>query len=158
MKKQQSSPRWGKYLLLCTFLGFNCMAYAQADSWKDDKLTLRVSNVPLGALLNQVAKAANADIELSGVTLKGIDNPTTLNVKNLPLDKILWKLIGNQSVRRRYESGRHIIVESYEKKIKADSSNDFLIGGQVVDKKTGQPVIGATLLIKTGRNCIVPWI
>ena len=83
------------------------------DDWKNTKVTLRVSNEPLGKVLEQVAKQAEATIEFQEVALVGIASPTTLNVKEMPLDKVLGRLIGDQNILIRYEIGRHIIISSY---------------------------------------------
>lgn len=66
------------------------------DGWKEEKVTLRVSNETLGSVLTKVAKSVNADLIFQGVTLVGINDLTTLNVKDKPLDKVLGELIGNQ--------------------------------------------------------------
>lgn len=59
------------------------------DEWKEEKVTLRVSNETLGSVLTKVAKSVNADLIFQGVTLVGINDLTTLNVKDKPLDKVL---------------------------------------------------------------------
>ena len=46
--------------------------------WKNTKVTLRVSNEPLGKVLEKVAKQAEATIEFQEVALVGIASPTTL--------------------------------------------------------------------------------
>lgn len=80
------------------------------------KVTLRVSNETLGSVLTKVAKSVNADLIFQGVTLVGINDLTTLNVKDKPLDKVLGELIGNQNVRIDYQGGhRAIVISSYER-------------------------------------------
>lgn len=122
------------------------------DSWKDDKITLRVSNEPLGKILNLAAKAAKADIVFQGVSLVGINNPTTINVKDMPIDKVIGQLIGDQNVRVRFESGRHIIIEVYDKDRKADTAEAYVIGGVVMSADTNEPLIGATIIITDGAK------
>lgn len=86
------------------------------DGWKEEKVTLRVSNETLGSVLTKVAKSVNADLIFQGVTLVGINDLTTLNVKDKPLDKVLGELIGNQNVRIDYQGGhRAIVISSYER-------------------------------------------
>jgi len=102
-------------LMLCIMQLFVVKVQAQnaaIDDWKNTKVTLRVSNEPLGKVLEKVAKQAEATIEFQEVALVGIASPTTLNVKDMPLDKVLGRLIGDQNVLIRYEVGRHIIVSS----------------------------------------------
>ena len=97
-------------LMLCIMQLFVVKVQAQnaaIDDWKNTKVTLRVSNEPLGKVLEKVAKQAEATIEFQEVALVGIASPTTLNVKDMPLDKVLGRLIGDQNVLIRYEVGRH---------------------------------------------------
>lgn len=88
------------------------------DGWKNDPVTLRISNETLGTVLSKVAKSVGADLVFQGVTLVGINELTTLNVKDKPLDKVLGELIGDQNVRIIYQGGhRAIIISSYEKQV-----------------------------------------
>ena len=86
-----------------------------------------------------------------GVTLVGINELTTLNVKDKPLDKVLGELIGNQNVRIVYQGGhRAIIISSYEKQ--ADNAQSFVVGGVVVGGDDQQPLVGATVSVTNGTN------
>lgn len=128
-------------------------AFAQrpgTDSWKEEKITLRVSNQTLGDILNLVAKQAKADLVLQGVTLVGINQPTTLNVKDMPLDKVLGQLIGDQNVMIRYEDGRQIVIESYSKA--TDKKDNFMIGGVITAGDNKEPLIGATVAVTDGTQ------
>ena len=130
-----------------------------AAGWKEKPVTLRVSNQPLGKVLEMVAEAANAEITLQDVSLWNINKPTTLAVKEKPLDKVLGELIGDQNVVIRYEGDNQIIVEP--DKQHEDAKKGFNVSGQVLDKDTKEPLIGATVLITDGtgkgkgaRGCI----
>ena len=66
-------------VLVCS----NAAVHAQsAASWKEKPVTLRVSNQPLGKVLEMVAEAANAKISLQEVSLWNINKPTSLVVKD----------------------------------------------------------------------------
>lgn len=122
--------------------------------WKNEKITLRVSNEPLGTVLEKVAGAAEAKLVLQGVTLVGINQPTTVNVKDKPLDKVIGGLIGDQNVRVRFEGtkgSRQIIIESYEKN-RADTQENFQISGVVIASDTKEPLIGATVMVTDGTG------
>ena len=130
-----------------------------ADEWKDRPVTVRVSNQPLGKVLEMVAKAADAKITLQDVSLWNINKPTSLVVKDKPLDKVLGELIGNQPVVIRYEAGNSIVVEP-DKQHEADKVL-VNVSGLVLDKVTQEPLIGATVLVTDGtgkdkgaRGCI----
>ena len=73
-----------------------------SDKWKEKPITLRVSNRPLGKVLEMVAEAANAKITLQDVSLWNINKATSIAVKDKPLDKVLGDLVGDQNVVIRY--------------------------------------------------------
>lgn len=86
-----------------------------------------------------------------GVTLVGINELTTLNVKDKPLDKVIGELIGDQNVRILYQGGhRAIIISPYEKQ--EDNAQSFVIGGVVVGGDNQQPLIGATVSVTNGTK------
>lgn len=136
-------------LLMCSITA----AQAQlAASWKEKPITLRVSNQPLGKVLEMVAEAAGAKISFQDVSLWNIKKPISLAVKEKPLDKVLGDLVGDQNVVIRYEGSNQIIIEpdkQYE-----SSKGKLRVNGQVVEKGTNEPLIGATVLITdgTGKN------
>lgn len=121
------------------------------DGWKEEKVTLRVSNETLGSVLTKVAKSVNADLIFQGVTLVGINDLTTLNVKDKPLDKVLGELIGNQNVRIDYQGGhRAIVISSYERQ--EDDAQSFIIGGVIIGGDDHQPLVGATVSVTNGTK------
>ena len=147
------------FLALVFVCGMANMQAQNAGEWKDKPVTLRVSNQPLGKVLEMVARAVDAKITLQDVSLWNIDKPTSLVVKDKPLDKVLGELIGDQNVVIRYEEGNRIIVEPDQKD--ASSTVELTVTGMVVDKATQEPLIGATVLITDGtgkshggRGCI----
>ena len=66
-KTEKNQPKAFVWLLmLCIMQLFFVKVQAQStavDDWKNTKVTLRVSNEPLGKVLEQVAKQAEATIE-----------------------------------------------------------------------------------------------
>lgn len=147
-----------KILIAAVLLAWSVPMLAQTE-WKDKPVTLRVSNQPLGKVLEMVADAAGAKITLQDVSLWNINKPTSIAVKDKPLDKVLGELIGNQNVVIRYEGEGQIIVEP-DQQVASDKV-ELNVSGQVIDKATGDPLIGATVLITDGtgkdkgaRGCI----
>lgn len=120
-----------------------------SDTWKEKPITLRVSNQPLGKVLEMVAEAAGATITLQDVSLWNINKPINLAVKDKPLDKVLGGLIGDQNIKIRYESDNRIIVEP-----DGGEAVELTVSGQVFDKETQETIVGATVLITngTGKN------
>lgn len=140
------------FALLFMLLGaFTTTLQAQdVGNWQEKKITLRVSNQPLGKVLEMVADAAGAKLRLQGVTLVNINKPIDLNVKQKELDKVLGELIGDQDVKIRYEAGDFIILEPYEQK--TDSDKWFGVDGVVTDAETGEPLIGAMVMVTDGTS------
>ena len=134
-------------LLLCSAT----TAVAQdAASWKEKPVTLRVSNQPLGKVLEMVAEAANAKITLQEVSLWNVSKPISLAVKNKPLDKVLGELVGDQDVIIRYEGDNQIVLQPDSQ---GDGKGDeVFVSGQVFDRDTQESLIGATVLITDGTG------
>lgn len=134
-------------LLMCSITAIQAQS---AASWKEKPVTLRVSNQPLGKVLEMVAEAAGAKISMQEVSLWNIKKPISLAVKNKPLDKVLGDLIGDQNVIIRYE-GENLIVIEPDKQF--EKGNDKItVNGVVIDKKTGEALIGATVMITDGTS------
>lgn len=146
--------RW--LICLVVFLSLSpCHIAAQnLSAWKDTPITLRKSNVTLGAMLGLVAKSAGAKIEFRGVSLVGIDKPTTLNVTNKPLDKVIGELIGNQNVKVEYNDMRSIVISAYGRldQINPETGDTCFVEGIIRDEHTGDVLIGATILITNGTQ------
>ncbi len=123
-----------------------------ADHWKDEKITLRISNEPLGEVLQEVARVAKASLVIQGVTLEGIHKPTTLNVKDMEIDKVIDRLIGDQSVHVRFESGRQIIIEAFNPDQEEIDQQKLLIEGVVLSSDKIEPLIGATIMVTDGTK------
>ena len=138
---------------LCLLVAMCITANAQAqdtDKWREQQITLRVSNQPLGKVLEMAAEAADAKITLQGVTLVNINKPISIAVKNKPLDKVIGELIGDQNVRIRFEDNREIIIEPYEQK--ADTDKEFNVQGTVIDHETGEELVGAMVMVTDGTG------
>ncbi len=121
------------------------------DSWKNQKITLRVSNKPMGEILNLVAKAANARIMFQEVTLEGISQHTTLNVKDKPLHKVVSELVGKQDVKISYEPARTIRFSSTSN-TQENNAQSLIVNGIVFDAQTKETLPGASILITDGRG------
>ncbi len=133
--------------LLILFIGSTTIN-AQNTHWKDEQISLRVSNRPLGTILEMVAKTANAQLKIDGATLVNINQPISINVRNKEIDKVIGDLIGNQNVNIRFEDNRTIIIEPFEKH--ENSRDEFNINGTIIDSETGEPLIGAMVMITNG--------
>ncbi len=136
-------------LLLIIFLGVTTLQAQDVKEWKETRITLRISNQSLSKVLEMVAEAADAKLQLQGITLVNIDKPISLNVKEKPLDKVIGELIGNQNVRIRYEESRTIILEPFEI-VPATEGKLLPVDGRIVDAETGEPLIAAQILITDG--------
>ncbi len=152
MGKDYSTTNFFRKVVLTIIFSFGLLCITtqaqNTQNWKDEQITLRISNQPLGTILEKVAEVAKAQIKMQDVTLMNINQPTSINVKKKPIDKVLGDLIGDQGVKIRFESNRVIIIESYKQE--EDSDKGFNISGQVVDAETQEPLIGAMVMITDG--------
>ena len=157
MRKTRSNFTFLCMVILAAFLHLSvCTStYAQTrvdDSWKDSKITLRVSNESLGHILKLVAEKANATLVLQGVSIIGINDMSQLNVKEMPLDKVIGHLLKDQKIKVRYESGRQIVIEPDEIQPKSDDAEWFQIEGVVMAEDTKETLIGANIAITDGTQ------
>ena len=138
-------------LSLLMALCLSTYVHAQdAGNWKEQPITLRVSNQPLGKVLEKAAEAANAKITLQGVTLMNINKPISIAVKDKPLDKVIGQLIGDQNVKIRFEDNREIIIEPYEQQNTA--KQEVSVQGTVIDHETGEELVGAMVMVTDGTG------
>ena len=138
-------------LLLVLFLCSATVVNAQdAAGWKEKPVTLRVSNQPLGKVLEMVAEAANAKITLQEVSLWNVNKPISLAVKDKPLDKVLGDLVGDQNIIIRYEGDNQIVLQP--DKQPAGKGDEVFVSGQVFDRDTQETLIGATVLVTDGTG------
>ena len=81
-------------LLLMLLIGATTLQAQNVKEWKETRITLRISNQSLSKVLEKVAEAADAKLQLQGITLVNIEKPISLNVKDKPLDKVIGELVG----------------------------------------------------------------
>lgn len=150
-------------LCLCTSIGMTdtlmAQNVAQERAYKNEKISVRISNEPLSKIIERIAQQAKVKINLQGVTLLGIDQPTTINATDKPLDEILRDLLKEQNVHLRYEPGRHIYIEPA-----GVSDNEvgqmIPVQGVVRGEDVDDVLIGATVIItdgsgnSTGMGCV----
>ncbi len=149
-------------LCLCTSMGLTDSVWAQNinqdRAYRNEKISVRISNEPLSKIIEQVAEMAKVNINMDGVTLLGIDRPTTVNESNKTIDQILRDLLKDQNVQLRYEPGRNIYIEPATQGPK--ESTMMLINGIVRGSDIDDVLIGATIVIvddngnSTGMGCV----
>ena len=154
MKKVRtlSGFRWLLTFVCVIALGIRPTVLAQGshdtDKWKNDPITLRVSNEAMGAVLEKVAKIANATIIYNNVGLVGIDKRITLNANKEPLHSVISKLIESQNIEVKYEDDRRIVFYPIgTDSSKARTTARFPISGKVMAGDTKDPLAGATVVI-----------
>jgi TonB-linked SusC/RagA family outer membrane protein len=79
--------------------------------------------------------------------LKGLDKISTLNVKNVSIDKTMSILLVNTEIDYKLDKNNLVILFAKIKKIQSESK---IISGLVTDSK-GEPIIGASVILK-GSN------
>ncbi len=121
------------------------------DSWKNEKITLRVSSQTMGEILNLIAKEANAHIVFHAVSLEGINQATTINVNDKPIHEAISGLIGQQNAKVVYGPGRTIEFYPVEE-TKPGAQKNLLVSGIIKDAKSGEILPGASVVITDGTK------
>ena len=96
------------FVLLCSSTALQAQTI---QNWKEKEITLRVSNQPLGKVLEMVAEAAGAKITLQEVSLWNINKATSIAVKNKPLDKVLDDLVADIRFQQRHTDLTHGLLD-----------------------------------------------
>lgn len=104
-------------------------------------LTLNVKAQPLRDVLPMVEQQCGYHFFYSS-SLQGLDKLVTLNVTNSSLEKTLPKLFAGTGISFQMAEN-NVIVLSPEQKSVAQQ-----VTGSVIDKATGEPIIGASVLIQ----------
>ena len=122
-----------------------------------EKITLRISDAPLGSILKQMEQKAGIRISIYGA-IPGINQKTTLNARNRTIKSILEELLSKRGVTIVYGDNRNISLSVPE----GSGSKEGMVkvAGIVRDAETGETLIGATVTItdgsgnSTGKGCV----
>ncbi len=115
-------------------------------------ITVSFTSIPLKRAMKEIEKVSDLHF-LYKSNLPGLNNPVSLNVRNVSNKTALDKLFEGSSLGYRIEQGKTVVVYheshpvSYEELIAEDPVRTFTVSG-LVTGTDGEPLIGATVKIK----------
>lgn len=134
-------------LLTVTSLQLSAKSYAQ-------QVTLRVNNVPLGDVLEQIYEQTGYQFVATKDMLKQA-HPVSIHIKDAPLKEVLNICFTNQPITYLIKD-KAIIVKQKNLEDDKDSKAILLpqihINGIVTDSMTGKPLVGVTIQVKGGTT------
>ena len=142
-------------ILLAALLGGTPPA-AFAATQQNVKVTVNMRNVPLKSVLDKVEGQTNYLFIIG----EGVDvtKRVTVNAKSTTLKKLLDDVLSRHGYSYELE-GHHIIVSAAPKNCRRSTQEapqrtgqKSIIKGKVTDARTGEPVIGASVVVKGTRQ------
>lgn len=124
----------------CMCLLWVCSAHAQSKT-----VTLNKSNVPLTAILDEI-ETQSGYLFLYNKQVVGVDRTASLNVTKVPLTDALEKLFTGTDIAYTIK-GQQIVLTKREAAAK-ESRKIEGVQGRVLDRKTKEPIVGATVIVE----------
>ena len=124
----------------CMCLLWVCSAHAQSKT-----VTLNKSNVPLTAILDEI-ETQSGYLFLYNKQVVGVDRAASLNVTKAPLTDALEKLFAGTDIAYTIK-GQQIVLTKRETAAKESRKTDG-VQGRVLDRKTKEPIVGATVIVE----------
>ncbi|ACU57639.1 SusC/RagA family TonB-linked outer membrane protein [Chitinophaga pinensis] len=150
----QKIVKLNRVVLYCCMVVLFCLqhrVYAAPTQGKPVSLTIK--NSSLAEVLRQVSKKSGLYIYFQDADLAGHRN-VSLDAKNKPVESVLHELLDERGFSWVEVSENTIAVkkklEREEGKVEMDTVSTITVTGKVVDEK-GEPVIGATVVVKGGK-------
>lgn len=134
-------------VLFALFVSFSALA---ADY---PKVTLNVSEVPMEQVLKKIEQQTDFRFSFKESTLSGLA-PVSMNCRNQVLNKVLDKLFEKTGMTYEVVSARSIVIVPRPKKERVEPkkvSGKKEISGVITDK-SGEPLIGVTIMAKGSTN------
>jgi TonB-linked SusC/RagA family outer membrane protein len=137
--------------MIVTILTLSIM-HVSASSFAQ-KITLNVTNAPLGQIINEIRAQSGYDFLYSNRLLK-IANPVTINVKDASIEAVLDICFSNQPLSYKVEDKAVLIKEKIIEHKETVIDNETIITGIVVNNDS-QPLQSATITDKrTGKRSV----
>lgn len=132
--------------LLLSFL--MAVLYPNPVSAQNSTLTLSVSDTPLNEILNKIEKKTSYSFQYSTQVID-VRQKRSIHVKNQPIEAVLNILLKGTDIQYHIK-GKQIILNARKKETKKAPEKSK---GIVMDSKTREPIIGASITVegeKTG--------
>ena len=134
-----------KWCMVCGLcLIFPLIAYPQQQ-----KISVNIRNLSLKQAMEQISKQAEMNVAYSKEFVD-TNKKVSLKVQNVKLEDALSSLLKGMNIGFRFLDNSILLYNKNEQK-KEDTSSDkkkeVSVNGQVVDKMTGEPIVGATISV-----------
>ena len=134
-----------KWCMVCGLcLIFPLIAYPQQQ-----KISVTIRNLSLKQAMEQISKQAEMNVAYSKEFVD-TNKKVSLKVQNVELEDALSSLLKGMNIGFRFLDNSILLYNKNEQK-KEDTSSDkkkeVSVNGQVVDKMTGEPIVGATISV-----------
>lgn len=152
MKNKMKFIKFMQYFTKCMsltiFLTIFTTSYASSvhDYYTEQKLfTVKMDNQPVRLIIEWIEK--NSQFIFIYKTEVNLSRKVSVNVQNQPIKALLDQLIKGSTLEYFIQNRQIILGEKEEKKESKSNSQKRLIG-MVTDSNTGEPIIGASILLK----------
>jgi TonB-linked SusC/RagA family outer membrane protein len=140
--------------MLTTLTIFTVRTYAQSSTG-DTRVTLNMKNTPLKSVFSEITRQTKIYF-LGNSDRLDQNEEYTINVENETVNNVLTKLLGNKGFIWTIKDNTVLIQKSIEniltnkQHIPFPIDTSISVSGIVINKK-GEPIIGATVLVKGGH-------
>lgn len=133
-------------VLLCLLVG---QGFAAPDSYENTLITLKVKDENLGSVLDKITRLAKVRFFYNHSQLD-INQKVTLDVKEQPLKEVLSVLLERQKMKIDFQPNRTVVLQPQPKEIPNTTTKK--VAGLIVDAKTREPLIGASVILAEQRS------
>ncbi|MDD2960664.1 MAG: TonB-dependent receptor [Muribaculaceae bacterium] len=113
-------------------------------------VTVNINSVPLNKAMAQISKQAGMNVAYSKEFVD-VDRLVSLSVSNKKLNEALAILFKGTDVGFKFQNNNILLYKKSSQVEKEGETTGITVNGLVLDKVTGEPVIGATVLVE-GTN------
>jgi len=134
-----------KWCMVCGLcLIFPLIAYPQQQ-----KISVNIRNLSLKQAMEQISKQAEMNVAYSKEFVD-TNKKVSLKVQNMKLEDALSSLLKGMNIGFRFLDNSILLYNKNEQKkggTSSDKKKEVSVNGQVVDKMTGEPIVGATISV-----------
>lgn len=143
-----------RFVAVFTFFIYGFAFNVQAQNQKGNVIQLDIVKAPLSKVFEEIEKQSDWRFLYSTDLLKG-KTPISIKVKSSDIKKIVAKCIEGQGLESEFQVDNVIVIRKSKKGRSAvQKRQNRTLKGQVVDKLTGETLIGASVIAKEGGKSV----
>lgn len=121
---------------------------AQRSAYQSILVTLKAENEPLATVLDRLAEAGGVHFFYNHNSIDGTKK-VSFDVSNMPLDRAVLQLLDGLGIDVDFQSNKTIVLRASIQSADNKELKLVKIRGQIVDSKTQEPLIGATIVLSS---------